>query len=71
MAALDIALSALCGRLGVPYAPVFDGLMATPTWLEEARAGDGAHPGAGGYSRMADLILTSEAWRVWMARSKL
>lgn len=71
LAALDRALGALCGRLGVPYAPVFDGLMATPTWLDEARAGDGAHPGAAGYRRMADLILTSEAWRGWMARSKL
>lgn len=66
VAALDKALAALCGRLGVPYASVFDGLMATPTWLDEARAGDGAHPGAGGYSRMAALILAGEAWRVWM-----
>lgn len=66
LAALDQALAALCGRLNVPYASVFDGLMATPAWLDEARAGDGAHPGASGYSRMADLILASEAWRVWM-----
>ncbi len=66
VAALDEALGALCDRFGVPYASVFDGLMATPTWLDEARAGDGAHPGAAGYSRMADLILASESWRVWM-----
>ncbi|MCW5734643.1 MAG: GDSL family lipase [Enhydrobacter sp.] len=67
VAALDEAFGALCGRLRVPYAPVFAGLMATPVWLDEARAGDGAHPGAGGYRRMADLILASDAWRVWMA----
>jgi lysophospholipase L1-like esterase len=66
MAALDNLLAALCERLGVPYTSVFDGLMATPVWLDEARAGDGAHPGAGGYSRMAALVLASEAWRAWM-----
>jgi lysophospholipase L1-like esterase len=66
VAALDRALSALGARLDVPYASVFDGLMATSVWLAEARAGDGAHPGAGGYRRMADLILASDAWRAWM-----
>ena len=70
VAALDEALGALCARLGVPYASVFDGLMATPTWLDEARAGDGAHPGASGYSRLADLILASKAWRGWIDCSK-
>jgi lysophospholipase L1-like esterase len=64
--ALDKALAALCGRLGVPYASVFVGLMATSLWLDEARAGDGAHPGAGGYRRFAEIILASEAWRDWM-----
>ena len=49
-----------------PYASVFDGLMATSLWLDEARAGDGAHPGAGGYRRFAEIILASEAWRDWM-----
>lgn len=66
VAALDKALAALCGRLGVPYASVFDGLMAAPTWLDEARAGDGAHPGAAGYRRFAEIILATEAWRDWM-----
>ena len=42
------------------------GLKATSLWLDEARAGDGAHPGAGGYRRLAEIILASEAWRDWM-----
>jgi lysophospholipase L1-like esterase len=67
--ALDAAYAPLCGRLGVPFLSVFDGLMATPLWLDEARAGDGAHPGAGGYGRMAGLILASPVWRKWMASS--
>jgi lysophospholipase L1-like esterase len=65
---LDNALAPLCSRLDVPYLSVFDGLVATPTWLDEARAGDGAHPGTGGYGRMAELVLASDLWRRWMAR---
>lgn len=65
--ALDQAYVPLCARLGVPFLSVFDGLMATTTWLDEARAGDGAHPGAGGYARMAELVRKSEAWRRWLA----
>jgi acyl-CoA thioesterase-1 len=67
--ALDQAYGPLCARLGVPFLSVFDDLMATPLWLDEARAGDGAHPGAGGYTRMSQLILASPVWRKWMAAS--
>jgi acyl-CoA thioesterase-1 len=67
--ALDQAYVPLCVRLGVPFLSVFDDLMATPVWLDEARAGDGAHPGAGGYTRMSELILASPVWRKWMATS--
>jgi len=67
--ALDQAYVPLCARLGVPFLSVFDELMATPVWLDEARAGDGAHPGAGGYTRMSELILASPVWRKWMAAS--
>jgi len=67
--ALDQAYVPLCARLGVPFLSVFDELMATPVWLDEARAGDGAHPGAGGYTRMSELILASLVWRKWMAAS--
>ena len=67
--ALDQAYVPFCARLGVPFLSVFDELMATPVWLDEARAGDGAHPGAGGYTRMSELILASPVWRKWMATS--
>ena len=64
---LDAAFAELCVRLGITYLSVFDGLMQTATWLDEARAGDGAHPGAGGYARLAQLVLASAAWRRWMS----
>jgi len=66
VAGLDEAMAALCRRLGLSYVTVFEGLMATPVWLDEARRGDGAHPGAGGYRRLAEIILANEAWRAWM-----
>lgn len=64
---LEPALAALCARLGILYLSVFAPMMAAPVWLDEARAGDGAHPGAGGYTRLAEVVLASDAWRRWMA----
>jgi len=66
LVAIDGALVELCARLAVPYVKVFGGLVETPLWLDEALAGDGAHPGAAGYRRMADIILASPAWQDWM-----
>jgi hypothetical protein len=34
--------------------------------MDEVRAGDGAHPGANGYRRLADLV--GPAWHAWLAR---
>jgi acyl-CoA thioesterase-1 len=64
--ALDLSYGPLCAKLRVPFLSVFDHLMLTTTWLDEACAGDGAHPGAGGYARMAAFILASDVWRAWM-----
>lgn len=64
--ALDPKLAEVAAGLGVPYLSVFEQLMAAPVWLAEAAAGDGAHPGAGGYSGLADLVLASGVWQNWM-----
>jgi lysophospholipase L1-like esterase len=61
--ALNEAFKTLCARLKVPYLDVLRPLLASGTWLAEARVGDGAHPGAGGYQQMADLIIVHPAWR--------
>ncbi|MBA4794696.1 GDSL-type esterase/lipase family protein [Phenylobacterium sp.] len=61
--ALNEAFKTLCARLKVPYLDVLRPLAVSGTWLAEARAGDGAHPGAGGYQLMADLIAAHPAWR--------
>jgi lysophospholipase L1-like esterase len=63
--ALNEHLQQLCARLKVPYIDVFRPLAADGLWLAEAQAYDGAHPGAGGYQRMADLVAAHPAWRAF------
>lgn len=47
---------------GVPFLSVFDQLEEDTSWMSEVRAGDGAHPSAAGYARLAALV---EAWPGW------
>lgn len=63
---LDRAFASLCARLEVPFVSVFDELVASSVWFDEVRVGDGAHPRAGGYSRMADVILDNPIWQHWI-----
>jgi lysophospholipase L1-like esterase len=53
-------IEALAGRLAaacdVPFLDVTGALRRAGPWVPEARAGDGAHPGAGGYEQLAALV---------------
>ena len=62
---LNETLKVLAARLKVPFIDVFQPLAADGLWREEAAAWDGAHPGAGGYQRMADLVGAHPAWRAF------
>lgn len=64
-ARLDTRFAELCAGRGVPYAPVLAALAADPAWTAEVAAGDGAHPGAAGYTALADLVWPR--WRAWTA----
>jgi lysophospholipase L1-like esterase len=55
----------LCQELSVPYLDVLTPLSQSPAWREEVRAGDGAHPDAGGYTELADIIQNWSAWQNW------
>lgn len=65
IARLCLALASLCRTLALPYLPIHAALAATPAWMEEARHGDGAHPGAGGYAALAALVEAWPPWRRW------
>jgi lysophospholipase L1-like esterase len=53
IAALSARFAQACT---VPYVEVVHDLRAAGPWVPEARAADGAHPGAGGYAQLAELV---------------
>ena len=61
---LSQVLVQACADLGVPCLEVFPFLEMSDVWMIEAAAGDGAHPGAAGYTELAKLV---EAWPPWTA----
>jgi lysophospholipase L1-like esterase len=63
--ALSAAVAAVAAARGVPFAPVLDALCAHGAWTAEAAAGDGSHPGAGGYAELARLVLAA-GWLGWL-----
>lgn len=62
--ALSAGLQDLCRSLDIPYLGVFPDLLTDPCWRREVTAGDGSHPAAQGYGRLAKLV---EAWPSWLA----
>lgn len=65
VAEVDARLRAEAAACGVTSVPVLDALLAGGPWMAEVAAGDGAHPGAGGYAQLAALVRP--AWRAWLA----
>ncbi|HEY8615462.1 GDSL-type esterase/lipase family protein [Phenylobacterium sp.] len=63
---LNEHLKTLGGRIQAPFIDVFRPLFADGLWNREAEMLDGAHPGAGGYQRMADLVAAHPAWRAFL-----
>jgi hypothetical protein len=56
---LSQLFAAVAETEGTPFLSVFDQLAEDAIWMNEVQAGDGAHPGAAGYSR---LDQTTEDW---------
>lgn len=56
---------AACRQLGVPYLDVVADLERTGTFVREALANGGAHPGAAGYAGLAALVTRWGAWQSW------
>ncbi|WGV26619.1 GDSL-type esterase/lipase family protein [Halotia branconii] len=55
----------VCNELDVPYLNVFPVLEKSHIWIDEAKANDGAHPRAAGYTELARIIETWDAWLNW------
>ncbi|PRY10464.1 GDSL-type esterase/lipase family protein [Kineococcus rhizosphaerae] len=65
-AVLDAGFARVCAAAGVAYVPVLEHLRADAVWRREVRDGDGAHPAAAGYERLARLV--EPAWRGFVHR---
>jgi acyl-CoA thioesterase-1 len=65
IAALSARFAAVCDARSVPFVGVVEALRTSAVWAEEARAGDGVHPGAGGYGALARLVLEG-GWPEWI-----
>ncbi|MDC7122780.1 GDSL-type esterase/lipase family protein [Cellulomonas fimi] len=59
LVALDAHLHVTAAAVDVPYVPTVGSLLDDPVWRAEVAAGDGAHPGAAGYARLAALVRPS------------
>ncbi len=62
---LSVSFAELCAEHEVPYVSVIEPLVASPVWMEQVAAGDGAHPGAEGYDALARLVLAG-GWLDWL-----
>ncbi|MCR6631107.1 MAG: GDSL-type esterase/lipase family protein [Magnetospirillum sp.] len=67
IASLSVGLDEVCGALSVPFLAIFASLDRHSTWRDEAANGDGAHPGAGGYDALAELVAAWPAWQRLLA----
>jgi lysophospholipase L1-like esterase len=67
LVALTDAFERLCAARDVPFVPVAVPLLENATWRAERAAGDGAHPGAGGYAALAELVLAG-GFLDWLSR---
>ncbi len=49
-------IAAACSRRGIPFVDTAGALAGDVHWAAEVTAGDGSHPGARGYERLAGVI---------------
>lgn len=65
IAQLSTRYAALCRDLKIPYLETWKLTAQSTLWANEVKAGDGAHPGAGGYGELAALVTRWQAWCDW------
>lgn len=68
---LSAAMSPICGQAGIPYLDTSQALASKWAWMNEVKRIDGAHPQAGGYAVLADMVQQWPVWQEWSIRGRL
>ncbi|HTA15882.1 MAG TPA: GDSL-type esterase/lipase family protein [Solirubrobacteraceae bacterium] len=55
--ALTESFAEVCQERDTPFIGIVEPLLQSPVWMSEVSAGDGAHPGSGGYQTIAQLLI--------------
>jgi lysophospholipase L1-like esterase len=63
---LNLELEAAARRLGAPFLDIRRALGDWSAWHREAAEGDGVHPNAEGYARVAAVFGAWAPWREWI-----
>ena len=63
--ALSDRFARVAAERDVAFVETFRLLRTAPAWTREAAAGDGSHPGAGGYEELAEIVLEG-GWLDWL-----
>ncbi len=71
IAVLSDAFRRVCTKGGIGFIETRRPLLSSTTWNREVSSGDGAHPGAAGYTAFADIVAASEDWRSFCATLRL
>ncbi len=67
LGALTLAFAQICAERDTPFVGTFEPLLGSAAWMAEVRAGDGAHPQAGGYDALAELLI-DRGLPAWLAQ---
>ncbi len=66
--ALTLEIAAVARARAAPFLDIRTAVADWSAWHGEAAAGDGVHPGAEGYRRVAAAFIAWTPWRAWLGR---
>ncbi len=64
--AMTTAMGKLCATRSAAFFDTREAGVDWALWWEEARAGDGIHPGVGGYASLAQAFVDWAPWQAWL-----
>jgi lysophospholipase L1-like esterase len=65
IACLSAHYAHACQKLDIAYLDIFTKLQSSAIWFKEAAANDCYHPGAGGYTELANIVQSWSSWLSW------